>query len=99
MLAPVVALPAPARFKSYGNVIVVRSNNCKRMVVATKAAYTRTPMDTPGAYQVIDEESGDKYIVWGGAEDDSHIPSKDVLSWSPNNNNPQTQSSTNQGFK
>lgn len=41
-------------------------------------------METSGAYQLVDEESGDKFIVWGGSDDglDSPIPSKDVLSWS-----------------
>ncbi|XP_059310501.1 DEAD-box ATP-dependent RNA helicase 50 isoform X1 [Lycium ferocissimum] len=94
-----LAAPAlVARFKfenSNGNILQYRniaSSHCKRV---TKAGYTRVPMDTPGAYQLIDEETGDKFIVWGGAEDDdSSIPSKHVLSWSPNNNKPQTH--TNQ---
>ncbi|XP_038978955.1 DEAD-box ATP-dependent RNA helicase 50 isoform X2 [Phoenix dactylifera] len=49
------------------------------------AAYKRIPMETSGAYQLIDEETGDKFIVWGGAENgpDSPIPSAEVLSWRP----------------
>lgn len=94
--------------KPSGNVNVVQRNvgssNCKKVVVATKAAYTRMPMDTPGAYQLIDEDTGEKFIVWGGTEDDtsnSPIPSSEVLSWkplpSPNNNN--NDSTINQGNK
>lgn len=50
-----------------------------------RAAYKRVPMETSGAYQLIDEETGDKIIVWGGAENgpDSPIPSAEVLSWRP----------------
>lgn len=52
--------------------------------VTLRAGYTRKPMDTPGAYQLIDDETGEKFIVWGGADDDdSDIPSKAVLSWNP----------------
>ncbi|OWM63227.1 hypothetical protein CDL15_Pgr010627 [Punica granatum] len=52
--------------------------------VAVRAGYNRTPLDTPGAYQLIDEETGEKFIVWGGADDDdTQIPSKAVLSWNP----------------
>lgn len=43
-------------------------------------------MDTPGAYQLTDDETGEKFIVWGGVDDDHHhspVPSKDVLSWNP----------------
>lgn len=77
--------------KPSANVNVVQrsvgSSNCKRVVFATKAAaYTRMPMDTPGAYQLIDEDTGEKFIVWGGSEDDtsnSPIPSNEVLSWKP----------------
>ncbi|OVA04840.1 Helicase [Macleaya cordata] len=41
-------------------------------------------METPGAYQLIDDETGEKFIVWGGIDDDSPVPSKDILSWKPN---------------
>ncbi|XP_070052383.1 DEAD-box ATP-dependent RNA helicase 50 [Nicotiana tomentosiformis] len=111
--APAVAVAAPARFKFQNvcgnpvNLLLLHRNvgsSCKRVVVSTKAAYSRMPMDTPGAYQLIDKESGDKFIVWGGTEDDdSSIPSKEVLSWKPlastspdNNHPPPTQSSSNE---
>ncbi|TMX04573.1 hypothetical protein EJD97_007432 [Solanum chilense] len=81
----------------------VGSINCKRVVVAAKATYSRVPLDTPGAYQLIDEDTGEKFIVWGSAEDDSSnspIPSNEVLSWkplpSPNNNNNDNDSTINQ---
>lgn len=112
--APAPAVAAPARFKFPNvcgnpvNLLLLHRNvgsSCKRVVVSTKAAYSRMPMDTPGAYQLIDKESGDKFIVWGGTEDDdSSIPSKEVLSWKPlastspdNNHPPPTQSSSNEG--
>lgn len=72
-------------------------------MVAAKATYSRVPLDTPGAYQLIDEDTGEKFIVWGSAEDDSSnspIPSNEVLSWkplpSPNNNNNDNDSTINQ---
>ncbi|KAG7946537.1 hypothetical protein I3843_14G044900 [Carya illinoinensis] len=56
-----------------------------RLVV--RAGYKRTPMENPGAYQLTDDDTGEKFIVWGGSDDDHHhespIPSKDVLSWNP----------------
>ncbi|KAG2669716.1 hypothetical protein I3760_14G046400 [Carya illinoinensis] len=56
-----------------------------RLVV--RAGYKRTPMQNPGAYQLTDDDTGEKFIVWGGSDDDHHhespIPSKDVLSWNP----------------
>ncbi|KAF8392757.1 hypothetical protein HHK36_023106 [Tetracentron sinense] len=51
--------------------------------VLIRAGYTRKPMDTPGAYQLIDDDTGEKFIVWGGIDDHSPIPSKEVLSWKP----------------
>ncbi|KAJ4955094.1 hypothetical protein NE237_011877 [Protea cynaroides] len=48
-----------------------------------RAGYTRKRMETPGAYQLVDDETGEKYIVWGGIGEDSPIPSKEVLSWKP----------------
>lgn len=52
--------------------------------VSIKAGYTKKPMETAGAYQLIDEETGEKCIVWGGVDDDdSYIPSKEVISWKP----------------
>lgn len=52
-----------------------------------RAGYKKRPMDTPGAYELIDEETGEKVILWGGADDDElSIPSKQVLSWNPSKN-------------
>lgn len=44
-------------------------------------------MDTPGAYELIDEKSGERVILWGGVDDvEPSIPSKKVLSWNPSKN-------------
>ncbi|KAI4311040.1 hypothetical protein MLD38_035977 [Melastoma candidum] len=61
-----------------------RTGFAKRFEIVAKSGYTRIPMETSGAYQLVDEETGEKFIVWGGSDDgpDSPIPSKDVLSWS-----------------
>lgn len=78
----------------------VGSSKCKRVVFATKATYTRMPMDTPGAYQLIDEDTGEKFIVWGGSEDDtcsSPIPSNEVLSWKPLPSPKNNHTTLNQG--
>ncbi|KAJ0976499.1 hypothetical protein J5N97_018464 [Dioscorea zingiberensis] len=58
--------------------------NGRRLPVC-RAAYKRIPMDNPGAYQLIDEHTGEKFIVWGGSDggDEESIPSKQVLSWKP----------------
>ncbi|KAL9233035.1 hypothetical protein vseg_008078 [Gypsophila vaccaria] len=50
-----------------------------------RVSYTKRPMETPGAYEVIDEETGERVIVWGGVDDDEPtLLSKEVLSWNPN---------------
>lgn len=49
-------------------------------------AYRKIPMDTAGAYRLIDDETGENLIVWGGVDDDSPIPSKDAISLKPNDN-------------
>ncbi|CAN4119753.1 unnamed protein product [Withania somnifera] len=99
---PALTLPASFKFQnSSGNVNFVHSNvgssNCKRVVVATRATYTRIPMDAPGAYQLIDQDTGEKFIVWGDDSSNSPIPSKEVLSWkplpSPNNHTTVNQAS------
>ncbi|XP_059630618.1 DEAD-box ATP-dependent RNA helicase 50 isoform X2 [Cornus florida] len=77
-----------------------------RVGVVIRAGYSRRPMDTPGAYQLIDDETGEKVIVWGGidnAHDQSPIPSKEVLSWSrrsttTNDNNTTTNPAFNRGL-
>ncbi|KAK9288451.1 hypothetical protein L1049_016908 [Liquidambar formosana] len=83
------------RYRHRGCVLINRSN-LKRpnTTVLVRGGYTRTPMETSGAYQLIDDETGEKFIVWGGIEDDSPIPSKDVLSWNPTNNEYTATSST-----
>ncbi|CAL9750344.1 unnamed protein product [Musa acuminata subsp. burmannicoides] len=49
--------------------------------------YERIPMETAGAYRLVDRETGEKFIVWGGSDDnddaDTPIPSAEVLSWKP----------------
>uniref|UniRef100_A0A5B7BVN7 Putative DEAD-box ATP-dependent RNA helicase 50 n=1 Tax=Davidia involucrata TaxID=16924 RepID=A0A5B7BVN7_DAVIN len=65
--------------------------------VVVRAGYARRPMETPGAYQLIDDETGEKFIVWGGIDDDddsSNIPSKEVLSWKPSVNNNNSRAAT-----
>ncbi|XP_027121439.1 DEAD-box ATP-dependent RNA helicase 50 isoform X2 [Coffea arabica] len=59
-------------------------------MVVRAGRYTRLSLDTPGAYQLIDNETGEKFIVWGGEENDppnSPIPSQQVLSWEPFSSN------------
>lgn len=68
-----------------------------RTTVLVSAGLTRTPMETPGAYQLIDEETGEKFIVWG--DDDAPIPSKDVLSWNPTGNNARSNRDSNNNTK
>ncbi|XP_074363758.1 DEAD-box ATP-dependent RNA helicase 50 isoform X2 [Apium graveolens] len=57
-----------------------------RVSVVARAAYTRRKLETAGAYELIDDETGDKVIVWG--DDDSDVEndsviSKDVIQWKP----------------
>ncbi|CDP16926.1 unnamed protein product [Coffea canephora] len=62
----------------------------KVKMVVRAGRYTRLSLDTPGAYQLIDNETGEKFIVWGGEENDppnSPIPSQQVLSWEPFSSN------------
>ncbi|KAK3441930.1 hypothetical protein EUGRSUZ_B02194 [Eucalyptus grandis] len=56
-----------------------------RNFAVRSGGYTRTPLDTPGAYQLIDDETGERFIVWGGSDDpvDSPAPPEDVLRWKP----------------
>ncbi|XP_042476886.1 DEAD-box ATP-dependent RNA helicase 50 isoform X2 [Macadamia integrifolia] len=60
-----------------------RNPTCTKQRVCIRAGYTRKAMQTPGAYQLVDDETGEKFIVWGGIGEDSPIPSKEVLSWKP----------------
>ncbi|CAH9147156.1 unnamed protein product [Cuscuta epithymum] len=57
-------------------------------IVVVRSSYTRRPLDTAGAYELIDKDTGEKVIVWGGVENDdgfSDIPSNDIHSaWNTN---------------
>lgn len=71
----------PIPLAGSGNVVNLTS--CRRKRREVQGSYTRSPMDTPGAYELIDNGTGEKVIVWGGVEnddDDSAIPSKELLS-------------------
>ncbi|KAF6133966.1 hypothetical protein GIB67_040730 [Kingdonia uniflora] len=78
-------------YNFFSDNVCCKSKMAKEARVLVKvSAYTRKNMDTPGAYQLIDEESGAKVIVWGGDEDgdsgEGSIPSEEVLSWRPRGN-------------
>ncbi|XXG84760.1 hypothetical protein AAC387_Pa10g2213 [Persea americana] len=66
-----------------------------------RAAYTRKPTGTGGAYELIDDDTGEKFFVWGGLDNDdphhSSIPSKQVLSWKPSSSS--SSSSSDTGYK
>ncbi|KAE8037771.1 hypothetical protein FH972_010333 [Carpinus fangiana] len=78
------AKPKPRLLEPNWNSSFKRYERGLRLVV--RAGYTRTPMETPGAYQLVDDDTGEKFIVWGGS-DDSPSPSKDILSWKPSTAN------------
>ncbi|CAN6290952.1 unnamed protein product [Urochloa humidicola] len=44
--------------------------------------YDKVPMDTPGAYRLVDRDTGRSVIVWGGTDDgdEAALPSPAVLS-------------------
>lgn len=56
--------------------------------------YSRTPLETAGAYELIDKDTGEKVIVWGGTDDDHDhdhdppIPPKHLLDSSNWNKDP-----------
>lgn len=56
----------------------------RRIVVAVGGGggYSKKSLDTPGAYELVDEETGDKYIIWGD-DNDHDVPSKQLLQWEP----------------
>ncbi|URD73768.1 DEAD-box ATP-dependent RNA helicase [Musa troglodytarum] len=67
-----------------------REERAESPVVAAasgRRGYERIPMETAGAYRLVDRETGEKFIVWGGSDDnddaDTPIPSAEVLSWKP----------------
>ncbi|KAK1593057.1 hypothetical protein Q3G72_035171 [Acer saccharum] len=61
----------------------------RHRLVSVRCGYSRKPLETSGAYQLVDEETGEKLIVWGGSDDDpllSPIPPKQLLrssNWKP----------------
>ena len=57
--------------------------------------YSRTPLETAGAYELIDKDTGEKVIVWGGTDDDHDppIPPKHLLlssNWNKDPSQPTT---------
>ncbi|KAJ0442424.1 putative RNA helicase [Helianthus annuus] len=87
-----------SRFTVVSNSRVTSYNNCKeigRRGVVTAAGYRKRSLETPGAYELVDEESGDKFIVWGGTDDEAPIPTptNEVLHWKPPSTRPPTASS------
>lgn len=88
-MAAAAALPVNFRIQKGLNFCNAQSSNGHQRAISMAArvrasAYTRVPMDTPGAYQLIDDETGEKFIVWGGEENDpldSPLPSQQLLSW------------------
>ncbi|KAK4856659.1 hypothetical protein QYF36_019790 [Acer negundo] len=61
----------------------------RHRLVSVRCGYSRKPLETSGAYQLVDEETGEKLIVWGGSDDDpllSPNPPKQLLrssNWKP----------------
>ncbi|KAL5782831.1 hypothetical protein ACOSP7_007860 [Xanthoceras sorbifolium] len=61
----------------------------RHRVISVRCGYSRRPLETAGAYQLVDDETGEKLIVWGGSDDDpllSPIPPKHLLrssNWKP----------------
>ena len=49
---------------------------------ATAEGYDKVPLDTPGAYRLVDRATGRSVIVWGGTDDgdEAVMPSPAVLS-------------------
>ncbi|KAL8160321.1 hypothetical protein V2J09_001858 [Rumex salicifolius] len=87
---PFPGLPGKATLSYSSAAMAMRGKKSKQKMterngsIVVRAGYTRRPMDTPGAYELIDEVSGEKVIVWGGDDDeDSHIPPKHVIAWNP----------------
>ncbi|GKU96056.1 hypothetical protein SLEP1_g9337 [Rubroshorea leprosula] len=76
------SFPSPTPWK---RPCVLHSHGCNLVVV--RAGYTRTPLETAGAYQLVDDETGEKVIVWGGDDPgDDVIPPKHLLhpsNWKP----------------
>ncbi|CAK9138894.1 unnamed protein product [Ilex paraguariensis] len=103
MLAKAAAAPPPITYKfgdfniqnrsfSNGNgnrSLKLKTKSRKRAVVVVRAGYSQRPLETPGAYELIDDTTGEKFIIWGGIDGKDNgnrqfsIPSEEVLSWKP----------------
>lgn len=90
--APLPFLLVPCPFPSSSS---SRNSSCSFMkkcvsnnrVLLVRSSYSRKPLETAGAYQLIDDETGEKLIVWGGADDEPSIPPNHLLhssNWTPN---------------
>ncbi|XP_044500005.1 DEAD-box ATP-dependent RNA helicase 50 isoform X2 [Mangifera indica] len=64
-------------------------------VFVVRSSYSSKPLKTAGAYQVVDDETGEKLIVWGGAGDEPSIPPNHLLHSSNWNPNPSQQTADN----
>ncbi|GAB2227847.1 hypothetical protein Droror1_Dr00009674 [Drosera rotundifolia] len=58
-----------------------------RVRVRGVGGYTKRKLDTEGAYEVVDEGTGERVIVWGGKDDvfddEKLMASKEMLFWKP----------------
>ncbi|PWA51148.1 DNA/RNA helicase, DEAD/DEAH box type, N-terminal [Artemisia annua] len=70
---------------------VERRRRRRIVVVAAGGGYSKKSLDTRGAYELVDEETGDKFIIWGDDNDHDNIPSKQVLQWEPPAANPSSK--------
>ncbi|XP_020598156.1 DEAD-box ATP-dependent RNA helicase 50 isoform X2 [Phalaenopsis equestris] len=59
---------------------------CGRRKLSVMEAYQQIPMDTAGAYRLIDDETGESLIVWGGVDGNFPIPPKKAMSSKPEHN-------------
>jgi hypothetical protein len=88
--APPAPIPANLSAKPKPRLLEPNWKSSRGLKLVVRAGYTRTPLETSGAYQLIDDDTGEKFIVWGGSDDDNHgspIPSKNTLSWKPSTAN------------
>ncbi|XP_031485802.1 DEAD-box ATP-dependent RNA helicase 50 [Nymphaea colorata] len=63
-----------------------RNATSRTAALVVRAGYTRKPTGTPGAYHLFDDNTGERFIVWGAADDDSEdfvVPPKEVLTQNP----------------
>ncbi|KAF3784561.1 DEAD-box ATP-dependent RNA helicase 50 [Nymphaea thermarum] len=63
-----------------------RNATSRTAALVVRAEYTRKPTGTPGAYHLFDDNTGERFIVWGAANDNSEdfvVPRKEVLTQNP----------------